>query len=141
MKARLGEFYNSTALTISETRLLLGIVLDKRRNESKTGVIAETPTLTKTQDYLDLFARYKEQKTVQNVDDLLNPFMQTIFTNIERSQLGEWKIRNVYPGLKTANMSPKEVSALTVQKKPNTSSPALQTKSPTQTCKIYSMLC
>lgn len=87
MKSRLGEFYHSTALTVSETRLLLGIVLEKRRANSKTGQVNETPTLTKTQDYLDLFSRYKESKTVQNIDALFTPLEGT-FTNIERSQLG-----------------------------------------------------
>ncbi|KAF2460139.1 hypothetical protein BDY21DRAFT_281199 [Lineolata rhizophorae] len=84
---RLGEFHGVPTLSLSEARLLITAVMDHRRADAKKGAkVQETETLIKIQDYLDVFARFKQKENIEAVERLLattgslDPF--------ERSQLG-----------------------------------------------------
>jgi DNA-directed RNA polymerase II subunit RPB4 len=81
----LGEFQGVPSLSLSEARILIGAVLDHRRLNNRD--VQETETLVKTQDYLDVFARFKQKENIEAVERLLlgRPELESF----ERSQLGE----------------------------------------------------
>jgi len=81
----LGEFDGVPSLSLSEARLLINAVMDHRR---KTRKVEETETLVKTQDYLDVFARFKQKENIEAVERLLASRAE--FEPFERSQLGEF---------------------------------------------------
>ncbi|KAI4189548.1 MAG: hypothetical protein L6R41_001402 [Letrouitia leprolyta] len=80
---RLGEFQNVPTLTLSEARLLINAVMDHRKSIRK---IEETDTLVKTQDYLDVFARFKQKENIEAVERMLGAKQELEL--FERSQLG-----------------------------------------------------
>lgn len=80
----LGEFTGKPTLSLSEARLLINTVIAHRAGPHAT---KETETLVKTQDYLDVFARFKQQENIHQVDQLLKDRMD--MENFEKSQLGE----------------------------------------------------
>ncbi|KAI9876240.1 MAG: RNA polymerase B [Pleopsidium flavum] len=80
---RLGEFQNVPTLTLSEARLLINAVMDHRKQQRK---VAETETLIKTQDYLDVFARFKQKENIEAVERMLATHDELEY--FERSQLG-----------------------------------------------------
>ena len=80
----LGEFTGKPTLSLSEARLLINAVIQHRAGPHAT---KETETLVKTQDYLDVFARFKQQENINQVDQLLKDRMD--MENFEKSQLGE----------------------------------------------------
>lgn len=81
----LGEFDGVPSLSLSEARLLINVVMETRRRTTNRKV-EETETLVKTQDYLDVFARFKQKENIEAVERLLSG--QTGFEPFERSQLG-----------------------------------------------------
>ena len=82
---QLGEFQNTPTLTLSEARLLINAVIEHRKQQRQ---INETETLIKTQDYLDVFARFKQKENIEAVERMLAARVELEL--FERSQLGEW---------------------------------------------------
>ncbi|KAL6720772.1 hypothetical protein ACLMJK_002697 [Lecanora helva] len=80
---KLGEFQNVPTLTLSEARLLINAVMDHRKQQR---TVEETETLIKTQDYLDVFARFKQKENIEAVERMLTA--HTELELFERSQLG-----------------------------------------------------
>ncbi|KAI4089080.1 MAG: hypothetical protein Q9206_006175 [Seirophora lacunosa] len=80
---KLGEFQTVPALTLSEARVLINAVIDNRRSLRK---VEATENLTKTQDYLEVFARFKQKENIEAVDRMLSAKPE--FELFERSQLG-----------------------------------------------------
>ena len=80
---RLGEFQNVPTLTLSEARLLINAVMDHRKQQRQ---VNETETLIKTQDYLDVFARFKQKENIEAVERMLASRVELEL--FERSQLG-----------------------------------------------------
>lgn len=80
----LGEFTDTPTLSLSEARLLISAVIHHRTGPQAT---KETETLVKTQDYLDVFARFKQPENIDQVDRLMRERME--LENFEKSQLGE----------------------------------------------------
>ncbi|KAK2882540.1 hypothetical protein FQN49_000267 [Arthroderma sp. PD_2] len=81
---KLGEFQHVPTLSLSEARLVINKVLDlRRKGENK---FEERETLIKTQDYLEVFARFKEKENIEAVERLLSAHTELEF--FERSQLG-----------------------------------------------------
>ncbi|KAL8985769.1 MAG: hypothetical protein Q9177_004346 [Variospora cf. flavescens] len=96
---KLGEFQTVPALTLSEARVLINAVIDNRRSLRKVEGTDQmwrrgqwlmwelsTRTLTKTQDYLEVFARFKQKENIEAVDRMLSAKPE--FELFERSQLG-----------------------------------------------------
>ncbi|THV73125.1 polymerase II polypeptide D [Aureobasidium pullulans] len=81
---RLGEFQQVPALNLSEARTIINAVTTRRRNIKQK--VSESETLLKTQEYLELFARFKQQEHVTAVEQLLTT--RTELERFERSQLG-----------------------------------------------------
>ncbi|KAJ6028012.1 hypothetical protein N7540_003588, partial [Penicillium herquei] len=67
---RLGADQHTHTLSLSEARLVIHKVLEnKRRGGNK---YEEPENLTKTLDYLDVFARFKDEENIKAVERLLN---------------------------------------------------------------------
>ena len=81
---RLGEFQQVPALNLSEARTIITAVVARRRAIKQK--VSESETLLKTQDYLELFARFKQQEHVTAVEQLLTT--RSELDGFERSQLG-----------------------------------------------------
>ena len=81
---KLGEFQNVPTLTLSEARLLINAVMDHRKQQRQ---VNETETLIKTQDYLDVFARFKQKENIEAVERMLASRVELEL--FERSQLGK----------------------------------------------------
>ncbi|CCX31903.1 Similar to DNA-directed RNA polymerase II subunit rpb4; acc. no. O74825 [Pyronema omphalodes CBS 100304] len=75
---KLGEFEHATALTLSEARALMNVIFEHRKDVGKV--------VTKTQSYLEVFSRFKQQETAQAIERIL--VQQTDLTSFERAQLG-----------------------------------------------------
>ncbi|KMU81182.1 polymerase 2 polypeptide D [Coccidioides immitis RMSCC 3703] len=60
---KLGEFQNVPTLSLSEARLVINKVLDLRKKSNNK--YEERETLIKTQDYLEVFARFKEKENIE----------------------------------------------------------------------------
>ncbi|MCJ1279387.1 RNA polymerase B [Puttea exsequens] len=80
---KLGEFQHVPTLTLSEARLLINAVMDHRKSQR---AVTETETLVKTQDYLDVFARFKQKENIEAVERMLTAHEELEL--FERSQLG-----------------------------------------------------
>jgi DNA-directed RNA polymerase II subunit RPB4 len=64
-------------------------VLQIRQNEKDTPAKAENEVLSKTMDYLDVFARFRTQDVVENVEGLLKAHQRKgELEDFERAQLG-----------------------------------------------------
>lgn len=83
---KLGEFQDVDALTHSEAALVINALVAKRRGDRKN--INETEILSKTQEYLDHFARFKKKENVEAVERLLGSRGE--LAKFERAQLGRW---------------------------------------------------
>ncbi|KAI5310756.1 RNA polymerase B, partial [Ascosphaera atra] len=83
---KLGEFQDVPTLSLSEARLVINKVLDLRRKGNTAGHTEEPEALIKTQDYLEVFARFKEKENIEAVERLLSAHPELEL--FERSQLG-----------------------------------------------------
>ncbi|KAB8258402.1 hypothetical protein BDV32DRAFT_139630 [Aspergillus pseudonomiae] len=81
---RLGADQNTHTLSLSEARLVINKVLENKRRGGKK--YEEPENLTKTLDYLEVFARFKDEENIKAVERLLNS--HTELEMFERSQLG-----------------------------------------------------
>ncbi|APA13338.1 hypothetical protein SS1G_08079 [Sclerotinia sclerotiorum 1980 UF-70] len=81
---KLGEFQDVDALTHSEAALVINALVAKRRGDRKN--VNETEILSKTQEYLDHFARFKRKENVEAVERLLGS--RSELAKFERAQLG-----------------------------------------------------
>lgn len=78
------EFTDVPTLSLSEARILISAITDAQRRTNKN--FRENEVLQKTQDYLEVFARFKQQATVTQLESMLRnvPGLESY----ERSQLG-----------------------------------------------------
>lgn len=86
---KLGEFQHIQTLSLSEARLLINVVMDKRKQQQmqKEGrVDEEKEYLAKVNDHLEIFARFKDRSKVEAVELLLA--QEKDLEPFERSQLG-----------------------------------------------------
>ncbi|GAM91477.1 hypothetical protein ANO11243_095280 [Dothideomycetidae sp. 11243] len=94
---RLGEFQSVPSLNLSEARTIINAVTARRRglkaanaaaggNNGQRSSGGDSETLVKVQEYLEMFARYKEQEHVQALEQLLDGRAE--LEKFERSQLG-----------------------------------------------------
>ncbi|KAL2829745.1 hypothetical protein BDW59DRAFT_170405 [Aspergillus cavernicola] len=81
---KLGADQNTHTLSLSEARLVINKVLENKRRGGKK--YEEPENLTKTLDYLEVFARFKDEENIKAVERLLNS--HTELEMFERSQLG-----------------------------------------------------
>ena len=89
---KLGDFQHIPTLTLSEARLILNAVMDKRTAENGGSRVQETETFTKTQDYLDMFARFKEKENVEAAERILTTYAGQL-DFFERSQIGRYALK------------------------------------------------
>ncbi|CAD6574694.1 MAG: RNA polymerase B [Alectoria sarmentosa] len=82
---KLGEFQNVHSMSLSEARALIIAILAHRATTKK---VEETETLIKTQDYLDVFARFKNTENITAVERVLGAHPQ--LEPFEKSQLGAY---------------------------------------------------
>ncbi|KAI9798947.1 MAG: RNA polymerase B [Piccolia ochrophora] len=94
-EVKLGEFQHVPSLTLSEARLVINVVMDNRR-QKQGGEIEETEMLKKTQDYLNVFARFKQKENIEAVERLLAAHVN--LEPFERSQLAE-EAKTLIPSL------------------------------------------
>ncbi|KAI5809134.1 HRDC-like protein [Peziza echinospora] len=87
---QLGEFQSSSAITTSEARELLTMIFSHRagagrfplpKKDSERGAV-----VNQTQEYLEVFARFKNRESVEAVDRLL--MSQADLKPFEKAQLG-----------------------------------------------------
>ena len=81
----LGEFTDDYALSNSEARLLINTIVDRQRQLSPN--YKESEALMRTNDHLDLFARYKNPAAAEQLETTLRS--ATNLASFERSQLGK----------------------------------------------------
>ncbi|KAL1990163.1 hypothetical protein VTN49DRAFT_6002 [Thermomyces lanuginosus] len=81
---KLGEDQNTHTLSLSEARLVINKVLENKRRTRPN--YEEPENLTKTLDYLEVFARFRDEENIKAVERLLNS--HTELEMFERSQLG-----------------------------------------------------
>lgn len=86
---RLGEFQDAVGLTLSEARTLMTVIFEHRRDAQKFKV-PDNEIVTKTQSYLEVFSRFKQQETAQAVERIL--LQQKDLTSFERAQLGKYAV-------------------------------------------------
>lgn len=84
VELKLGEFEGVDTLTLSEASLVINALVSKRRNDRKG--FQESEILTKTVDYLDAFARFKQKENVEAVERLLSS--HKMLNKFERAQIG-----------------------------------------------------
>lgn len=78
------EFTGVPTLSNSEARILITAITDQQRKVNPN--FKESETLSKTQDYLQLFARFKHQSTITQCESILRGVES--LQPFERSQLG-----------------------------------------------------
>ena len=81
----LGEFDNVETLTLSEASLVIHALINRRRKDRKDR--NETEVLSKTLDYLDAFARFRQKENVEAVERLLSAHQK--LNKFERAQIGK----------------------------------------------------
>ena len=84
----LGEFQNVETLSHSEAKVLMDALMIKKVNEAGGARVNITETLSKTQEYLSMFARFKTKDTVTAVSNILDHHKGKL-DSFERSQLSE----------------------------------------------------
>lgn len=95
----LGEFEDTACLSVAECNVLLNSL-----NSNNSRPPARTDIYIKTKDYVQTFSRFKDQKTVGQVDVLLDEYVRRgLIVPFEKAQLGEcWenlRARARVPGL------------------------------------------
>ncbi|KAB8532588.1 hypothetical protein FH972_025533 [Carpinus fangiana] len=84
----LGAFANIQTLSLSEARILINHVMDnRRRTQGPVPLVTPENALGKTQQYLDMFARFKDEASVHAVDGALTE-IEGQLVHFERAQLG-----------------------------------------------------
>jgi len=82
---KLGEYADQPTLNTSEARIILKKTIDARRVRNHNA--DETETLTKTRDYLEIFAVFKEIPDIGQVESIIDTYGKDL-TRFEKSQLG-----------------------------------------------------
>lgn len=84
----LGDYSEDPTLSLSEARIILNRTFEIRRSRSKNPeeALKKTETLAKTENYLELFAVFKEMSDAQNVEITLNTYADRL-GRFERSQM------------------------------------------------------
>lgn len=74
--------------TTSNIRALVVVFASKQRHDSQAKqMLTITRVLIKTQDYLEMFSRFKQADVVTSMEDMLRAY-QDVLERYERSQLG-----------------------------------------------------
>lgn len=80
---RLGEFEDTACLSVAECNVLLNSL-----NNNNARPPARTDIYVKTKDYVQTFSRFKDQKTVGQVDVLLDEYVRRgLIVPFEKAQL------------------------------------------------------
>jgi len=82
---RLGEYADEVTLNLSEARIILLKTLSTRA--SRGGQFEETETTSKTRDYLEIFAVFKDLAEAQQVEGIIDGYGKKL-ERFEKSQLG-----------------------------------------------------
>jgi len=82
---KLGDMADTPALSVAECKVLL----DQLANRVGARPTSQSDVYMKTREYVDVFARFKDQKTVQQVDGISSQLLRMGLTHFERAQLGE----------------------------------------------------
>lgn len=90
---KLGEFEETPCLSVSEANVLLQKVIEWRSKPDEMGnkqsSMPNTDVFTKTRDYLELFARFRGEQAVQQVESVSSKLVKDgVVTVFERAQLG-----------------------------------------------------
>ncbi|KAK5071822.1 RNA polymerase B [Lithohypha guttulata] len=91
---KLGEFADDPTLNLSEARIILEKSLEARNKRAREKnpnsdrpAWKDTETLSKTRDYLEIFAYFKEMADAETAERLINQFSGGM-ERFEKSQLG-----------------------------------------------------
>ena len=93
---RLGEYEDVPCISVSEANVLLGKLIQKRNEvDQETGrkppPMPTSDVFTKTKDYLDVFARFRGEIAVQQVESVSAQLVNRgVMTGFERAQLGSY---------------------------------------------------
>ncbi|KAJ5902754.1 hypothetical protein N7495_003282 [Penicillium taxi] len=80
---KLGEDQDTPTLSLSEARL---IIRKLQENKKKSGQNREEPeNLTQTMEYLEVFARFKDEESIKAVERVLNAYPELL--KFEKAQL------------------------------------------------------
>jgi DNA-directed RNA polymerase II subunit RPB4 len=82
---KLGEYAEEPTLNTSEARMIILKTLDTRAQSG--GNIDEVETLVKTNDYLEIFAVFKELQEATQVEGIINVYGSRL-EKFEKSQIG-----------------------------------------------------
>ena len=93
---KLGEYTSVPCLSVSEANTILRRVIDSRTKPNQHGDIGpplpNTDVFIKTRDYLDMFARFRGEQAVHQVESVSNKLVTGgVISVFERAQLGESK--------------------------------------------------
>ena len=80
---KLGDMTDTPALSVAECKVLL----EQLANKGGRGT-SNSDVYTKTREYVDMFARFKDPKTVTQVDAISSGLLAKGLTHFERAQLG-----------------------------------------------------
>ena len=134
---RLGEMTDVQTLSVAEANELLKFIEDKRKREGLE--INNKDIYVKSRDYVNLFARFKDRETVEQVEreSLAIPGV----TKFERAQLGRHHPQHHHHSYwrsdqgPAANVDSQQHYAATRPKKPAPSSHRSKARSQTMTCR------
>ena len=89
---RLGEYTDVPCLSVSEANVILRHIINQREvpdeNGRKGPSLPNTDVFVKTRDYLDMFARFRGETAVQQVESVSQKLVQQgVITVFERAQL------------------------------------------------------
>lgn len=82
---RLGDMDNTPALSVAECKVLL----DQLASRQGARPTSQSDVYVKTREYVDVFARFKDPKTVTQVDAITAGLLNRGLGHYERAQLGE----------------------------------------------------
>ncbi|KAF1811352.1 RNA polymerase Rpb4 [Eremomyces bilateralis CBS 781.70] len=81
----LGEFQGVPTLSVSEAKMVIDTLVTRRKNRDPNG-FRETETLSKMQEYMDTFSRFKDKEALIEAAGWLEDYSAKL-DSFERSQL------------------------------------------------------
>lgn len=90
---KLGEYTDVPCLSVSEANVLLNRIIEARTKEDNNGnrgqPMPNSDVFIKTKDYLDVFARFRTDQAVTQVDQMSQRLVDdNSLKHFERAQLG-----------------------------------------------------
>lgn len=83
---KLGDMDATPALSVAECKVLL----DQLASRQGARPTSQSDVYVKTREYVDVFARFKDPKTVTQVDAITAGLLGRGLGHYERAQLGKW---------------------------------------------------